>query len=406
MSETNPMHSDSVRLPVSGKGSGLNSSAMKKTALALIIAGGALSLPALFFDANRFGFAYLWGFTFVWSVSLGSLFFVALHHLTRSVWSVVIRRAAEMLASPLGVIVLLFVPLVLFVHFEDRFSLFPWADPEIVEGDHVLESKKPYLNAFFFSLRGFLFLGLWYAFARFFINASIKQDNLEEGSRMRKWSAPFMIVFALTVTFASFDWLMSLEPHWFSTIFGVYVFSGMVICALSALTITVIGLRARGELEIVTKDHLYSLGALLFAFTCFWAYIAFSQFMLIWYGNMPEETVYFAHRAEHGWLALSILLAALRFVLPFFLLLSRGAKMNARRLVLVAAIGIAGELLDLYWLIMPQIHRDGPRLGWQELGPLLLLSGIVLLFFVRFFRRHGMAPAGDPLFDKSCAFRL
>ncbi len=381
--------------------------------IALIAVGLALTVLALFGEGapRRFGFAWLWGAAFVWAITLGSLFFVGLQHVTRAVWSVVVRRVAEMFAAPIWVVAILFVPVLLFAVFYEPFGLFPWADPEVVTGDHLLEGKKPYLNQVFFLARGAFFFLVWIGFSLFFVRRSIAQDNgggeaLTVG--LRKVSAPFMLVFALTVTFASFDWFMSLEPHWFSTILGVYVFAGMTVASLSAISIAVIWLRATGRLDaaVVRNEHLYSLGALLFAFTCFWGYIAFSQFMLIWYGNIPEETVYFIHRTEHGWLGVTIALVVLRFVLPFFLLLSRGAKMNPRRLVVASAVCLAGQLLDLYWLIMPQLFSDGPRLGWQEFGPLLFMIGILIFYAARFVSRHKALPVGDPFFEKSRGFRL
>jgi len=381
--------------------------------LGLTAVGAVLSAAALLMESERarFGFAWLWGVTFVWSVVLGNLFFVALQHVTRSVWSVVVRRVAEMFAAPIWVVGLLFVPVPLFTIFFGEFSLFPWADPGIVSGDHVLEGKAPYLNNTFFAIRAAIFFLLWIGFTRFFVGSSVSQDRVggdDATIRMRRLSAPFLLIFALTVTFASFDWLMSLEPHWFSTIFGVYVFSGMAAASLAAITIAVVWMRSQGKLDrrMVTGDHLYNLGGLIFAFTCFWAYIAFCQFMLIWYGNLPEETVYFAHRAEHGWKTLSVILAVVRFAVPFLLLLSRDAKSSPRILVVASIIVLAGELLDLYWLIMPQIHHEGPILGWQEAGPLLLMSGLIGFYLLRFLRRHDAVAKGDPLFEKSREFHL
>ena len=309
------------------------------------------------------------------------------------------------------VVGLLFVPVMVFAVNYEPFGIFPWADPEVVTGDHVLEGKEPYLNQFFFVARGAFFFLVWIGFSLFFVRQSLAQDEGRSAAitvGMRKVSAPFMLVFALTATFASFDWFMSLDPHWFSTILGVYVFSGMTVAALSAISIALIWLRASGRLgeNIVRNEHLYSLGALLFAFTCFWAYIAFSQFMLIWYGNIPEETVYFIHRTEHGWLGVTLALAALRFVLPFFLLLSRDAKMNPRRLVVASAVCLVGQLVDLYWLIMPQLFTGGPRIGWQEFGPLLFMTGILIYCAARFLSRHKPLPVGDPFFEKSCDFHL
>jgi len=387
---------------------------LRRAGAILVAIGAALSLFALLGEGSRsrFAFAYLLGFVFCWSIVVGSLFFVALQHITRSVWSVGLRRVAEMFAAPIWLVALFFLPLVAIGYFHDAFPLFPWMNPAVVDGDAVLEGKTVYLNVPFFSARAAVFFLVWIGFGSFFVRQSLKQDAGEAGAgatlRMRKLAAPFLLLFGLTVTFASFDWMMSLEPHWFSTIFGVYVFAGMTLASLAAITLGVVGLRARGWLGegLVTPDHLYSLGGLMFAFTCFWAYIAFSQFMLIWYGNLPEETIYFLHRTKHGWLAVSMLLALLRFVIPFSLLLARSSKTSPRRLAVVSVVILGGQLLDLYWLIMPQLHREAPALGWPELGPPLLLAGILILYVARFLGRHRAVAVGDPLLEKSRHFHL
>jgi hypothetical protein len=385
---------------------------LTRVAVLLVGVGGVLSLLTLWRgEPDRFAFAYLWGFTFIWTVALGGLFFVVLHHLTHAVWSVVVRRVAEMFASLLPVVALLLVPLLGFVVFSNYFGLYPWCDTEWMHHDHILEGKLPYLNVPFFVVRGLVFVGFWALAAHFFVNRSLRQDTgalgEEASQQMRKWSTAFMPLFALTLTFASFDWLMSLEPYWFSTIYGVYIFAGVAASGLAAMTIVVVWLRAAGLLgdDLVRGEHLYSLGALLFTFTCFWAYIAFSQFMLIWYASIPEETVYFLQRTQDGWLEVSIALALVRFVVPFFLLLSRPAKMNPRRLVIVSILILAGQLLDLYWLIMPQLHPSA-RFGWQELGPPSLLTGIAVLMLVRFLSERRLVAVGDPWFEESCRFHL
>ena len=384
-----------------------------KLAVPMLVLGAALTLLALLSDdgTSRLASGYLIGFGFVWAIVLGSLFFVALQHVTGSVWSVTMRRVAEMLASKMGLIALLFVPVAVFAAMGTTFHLFEWTDPKHVTGDPILEGKAPYLNIPFWLLRAALFFLLWTVFAWFFVRQSLKQDTGEAGVgatvTMRRLSAPFMVLFGLTLTFASFDWLMSLEPHWFSTIYGVYVFSGVTLAGLAAITLAVLAFRKRGWIEpsLLSADHLYSLGALLFAFTCFWAYIAFSQFMLIWYANIPEETIWFVKRMQGGWLAVTWLVAFVRFVVPFFLLLSRDAKSDPKRLKLAAWIILAGQLLDLYWLVAPA-HMEAPKLPLAEVGPALLLSGILVLFLGRFISRHRVVAVGDPLIEKSRHFHL
>jgi hypothetical protein len=385
---------------------------IKKVALALVVVGGILCAAALLDEEarTRFGFAYLLGFVFCWGTVLGSLFFVALQHATRSVWSVVLRRPAEMITSPVIILAVLFVPIILFAIFHDDFHLFRWLKPE---GDHLLEMKAPYLNRDFFIIRTVFFFLVWIGSAVFFLRGSTKQDGQPAGTtnseRMQAVAGPILILFAFTLTFASFDWMMSLKPTWFSTMYGVYIFSGAALSGLAAITLAVMGLRSTGKIpkDLIKRDHLYSLGALLFAFTCFWAYISFSQFMLIWYANMPEETIYYVDRIKDGWLGVSWLVVLLRFGLPFFLLLSRDGKMRPRRLVQVSVLILVGQLVDLYWLIMPQVPgQTGPAVSWADFGPTLLLVGILLLFMAHFLRRHGAVATGDPLLEESKNFHL
>jgi hypothetical protein len=381
--------------------------------LVLAGVGALLCLLALSSESarERLGYGWLWGFTFVWTVVLGSLFFVGLQHVTSSLWSVVVRRVAEMFAAPMWLIAIMFIGVLILGGLEGG-GFFGWLNGKIDLSGHSAESKRIYLNYIFFVGRAVLFFGLWILFARYFVGRSLRQDNKiqveEAASGMKRISAPFMVIFALTTTFASFDWLMSLDPMWYSTIYGVYVFAGMFVTALAVITLAVLGLRRTGRLGdgVVTPEHLYSLGGLLFGFSCFWAYIAFSQYMLIWYGNIPEEAVYFVRRLEGGWLRVSILLALLRFAVPFFLLLSQPAKMDARRLVLVSVLVVLGQLVDLYWLIMPYLHTDSPKLSWPEMGPVLLMSGVIIVYIARFMSRNHCLAVHDPRFEQSRRFHL
>ncbi len=386
---------------------------LSRAAAVLAVVGAVLCVATLVMGggAARFGYAWLWGFAFIWGIVLGSLCFVGMQHLTHSLWSVVVRRVAEMLAAPAWITALLFVPVLVFGCLVDRFHLYPWADSALVREDHLLQAKQAYLNAPFFTVRAVLFFGLWIAFASYFVRSSLRTDagqGVVRGLAMRKWSAPFMLIFAVTVTFASIDWFMSLEPKWFSTIFGVYIFSGIFVAALAAITLLTLALEKTGRLGdgLLTRDHLYNFGALQFAFTCFWAYIAFSQYMLIWYGNLPEESLYLYDRLVGGWLAVSVALAVVRFVVPFLMLLSRRAKMDRRILWWTSIILLVGQLLDLYWLIMPVRYRAAPVFGWQELGPPLLAIGLLLWSISRFLSRNLPVAVGDPLLEQSRQFRL
>ncbi len=377
----------------------------------LLVVLGAVATTVAWFVSGWSGIAtgYLLAFTFCWSVVLGSLFFVALQHVTSSVWSVVLRRAAEMLAAPMWLIALLFVPLLGLAFLPQGETLFPWT---AAHASQDIAPKAPYLDTTFFVVRNVVFFVIWIGFTLLFVRGSLRQDTGEgverAAGRMRKYSGPFLVIFAFTVTFASFDWLMSLAPRWYSTIFGTYVFSGMTLTGLAAITLAVLWMRARGWLgkDLVRTDHLYNLGGLLFAFTCFWAYIAFSQYMLIWYGNLPDETFYLVVRTRNGWAGVTVLLAFLRFVIPFFLLLPRSAKAEPKPLAVASVLVILGQLVDLYWIIFPTHHVDTQPIGPAVWGPSLLLVGVLGLAWAGFLRRHRVVAVGDPKLEKSRRFHL
>lgn len=399
--------------PPSGEGAS-RGAGLRRVALIVTALGALLSVVAFLGDGGmqRYAYGYLLGFVFCWSMVLGSIFFVALQHVTGSVWSIVLRRIAEMFASPMWILGFLFIPLIGIAFYADNVGLFPWSRPELAEKIHGLGAKAPYLDTVGFMIRAAVFFVIWTLAARIFVRGSLKQDggNGSEAlsDRMRSISGPFIVLFGFSLTVASFDWLMSIEPSWYSTIYGIYVFSGVTLSGLAIVTIGTIWVSKKGWLPagLVRSDHLYSLGALMFAFTCFWTYIAFSQYMLIWYGNIPEETVYFIRRGNGGWGALSMVLVGLRFVAPFILLLARGAKSNRRRLVQVAVLILVGQLVDLYWLIMPQLHPDNPGLGWQELAGPLFVAGVVMFLVSRFLDKHSLLATGDPLLQKSKDFHL
>ena len=387
----------------------------------LIKVGGALALlgllataPGFVMEAHwaRTAHGFLWGFSFLWTVCLGAMLLIALHHVTKAVWSVLFRRVMELFASRVFVVGIMFIPIWLIAWKGHSIGMFPWLNHELMESNHALHGKSAFLNFSAFTMRAVGFFAIWILFSRFFVGRSLQQDGGKGGEastvKMRAFAPPFIMLFAVTITFAGIDWLMSLEPLWFSTMFGVYIFSGMVLSALAAVTITVLQLAKHGRMGsgLINDNHIYNLGTLMFAFTVFWGYIAFSQYMLIWYANMPEETAYILRRVGGSWAPVSILLGFVRFIIPFVLLISRSAKTNIQRLTQISYFILFGQLLDLYWLIMPQLHPSGPVLGWQELGPVLFLVGVFLLSLVPFLRKHKPIPVGDPLLEECLCFHL
>lgn len=351
---------------------------------------------------ERFWANWLLWFLFVLSIGLGSLFIVALEHLVGAKWSVPIRRAAErlgglvLLAIPLGLVALLSLP-----------SLYPWARPEAAD-DPLLVAKAPWLNMPFFSLRVLVCIVLWAVSHWILVGGSLKQDRTRDPratQRARRFAPVYMIIFALTVTLVSFDWLSSLEPEWYSDVFGVYLFAGMFLSGLAATTLVVLHLMARGRLPGVGPHHLYNLGGFLFAFTVFWSYIGFAQYLLMWYANLPEEIVWYQKRIDGPWAWVVLLLALIHFVVPFFALIPSAAKRDPRRLRWVAALVLFSHWLDLYWLIFP-VLGVGPLLGWPELVFVVGGSGLGLWWLGRRLRCGEDMPVGDPFLEEGLAFHL
>ena len=370
---------------------------------ALVIAGAALAAAAYAADPRHAAFANVVGFLFLTSVAVGSVFLIALEYIAGAVWSVPMRRVNEFLAALVPLAALLAVPMLFRLH-----DLFAWMHPEALASDAVLAAKKPYLNEGFFLVRYAVIFAVWTLFAWLFARNSLKQDLTKDESRTTaniRLAGAFLPVFAVTLTFTAIDWGMSIEPRWYSTIFGVYYFSGTVLAAVAAATFIVVRLRDSGHLPGLTRDHFYSLGALLFAFINFWAYIAFSQFLLIWYANLPEETFWFMKHWQHGWQYVSVLLIVVHFAVPYFVLLPQEAKMDARRLKFMALWILFAHLLDLYWLVMPT-YSEGVPLGWIELAFPVLIAGAAILMLSYKMKRHNLMPLGDPKLARGLEFRL
>ena len=319
-------------------------------------------------DAHHFWRAYLIAFLFGLTMCLGGLFFVFVQHLTRAGWSVAVRRPAEALAANLRWIWVLFLPFAALWMMGKANIVWIWADMETLKANNeaeflIVEAKTAFLNPTFFWIRACVYFVVWAALSHFFLTNSVRQDESGDraiSSRMQKFSAPTAILFGLTITFAAFDWIMSLSPAWFSTMFGVYFFCGCATAGFAMMILITVRLTQVGALKgIVSREHFQDMGKLMWAFgIVFWAYIGFSQYMLIWYANLPEETGWFLARQIGGWGFFSFALLFGHFVLPFVGLLSKWMK----RAPLILSIGAVWMLcfhyVDLYWLIMPEIPSD------------------------------------------------
>jgi hypothetical protein len=370
------------------------------------------------------------------ALCLGGLFFVIIQHLTRAGWSVVVRRIAEAFAANLRWIWILFLPIAALAVFGKLGQLFPWADLHQLAQEHpdeieLVEKKAAFLNTPFFFTRAAVYFAAWGVLGAYFWSRSNRQDEtsdpeacVEITQRMQTLAAPAMLLFGLTATFAAFDWLMSLNPAWYSTIFGVYYFAASCTGAFAAMIVVLVLLHRRGKLVgVVTTEHFHDLGKLLFAFgMVFWAYIAFSQYMLIWYSNQPETTGWFLARQLGQWKWVSLALLFGHFVVPFLLFISRHPKRFEATLLFVAVWMLAFAWIDIYWLAMPEIPHDlGAAKTYNEiaakyadesaglLDPLnyAVLLGMIGLFVaatVQSLRSRSLVPTHDPRLAESLAF--
>ena len=369
--------------------------------------GAAAGLVGVLATGFTVGWERVWVNWILWSlfvltVGLGCFFLVALEHVAGAKWSVPLRRVPERLSSlaPLMGPALLLALLALPV-------LYPWTRPG-AHDDPILAGKAVWLNAPFFVARVVACIGLWWLAYRILVSGSVRQDrdkDLRFSVRARRFAPVFMVIFGITITVVAFDWIAGLEPAWYSDVFGVYIFAGTVLAGLSATTLAVLYFLARGKLPGVQPDHVYSLGGFLFAFTVFWAYIGFSQYLLMWYANMPEEVFWYKERLKGLWGALVLLLAVLHFLVPFLVLIPRSAKTDPKRLTWIAVIMLLAHWLDLYWMVVP-VLGIGPVFSWPELCFAMFFVSASLLWFRRLIGRAAAMPLGDPFLRQGLEFRL
>ena len=377
------------RLPVIGAAS------------AVLGAAGCAILGAS--NPKQFFFSWLVSFLFFQTLALGALFFVLIQYAAQGGWGIVLRRIAETIFCTIPVMALLFLPLLFGLH-----DLYEWSHADAAEHDALLRWKAPYLNVPFFLIRAVLFFGIWSAIAVFYHRGSRGQDATGDpgvSARLRLFAGPAIIVLALTQTFAAIDWIMSLTPHWYSTMFGVYFFAGSWVGFIALLSVVVVAMRGAGLLDtVISPEHLHDIGKFLFAFTAFWAYIAFSQFFLMWYGNMPEETIWYKARMEGSWLTVSIVLLFGHFVAPFFYLMGRDVKRKGWTLAVGGAWVLAMHFVDLYWQVMPTLHPEGFSPSLLDVAALVAVGGCFVAAASWLMRRQALVPLRDPRLAESLAF--
>ncbi len=371
------------------------------------LVGLAATAIGFVLDPRETLFSYLVGIAYWLGMAVGALMLLAILHASNAKWPVVVRRMLEKMAAACIVFVPLFIPILLGMK-----QLFVWVSRPAnlsEETRALLDHKQAYLNVPFFLLRTAIYFALWAAVA-YLLNAwSVRQDTSRDNAltlkqrRLGAFSLPFL---GLSITFAAFDWLMSIEPTCFSTIFGVYYFAGGFVGAIALLTlITVLAQGPNLYGSLVSVDHLHNLGNFLFAFVIFWAYIAFSQFMLTWIADLPEEAPWYLVRAAGNWQLIGIALAVGHFLIPFFALLFRRVKRNRRALGVVAAWVLVFHYLDVYWIVMPALHPGSTWPNWTHLTALAGVGGVAVAFTLWMLRGGYTVPVGDPYLTASLRYR-
>jgi len=368
--------------------------------------GLGLTLVGALLDPTRALKAYFVAFVYWAGIGMGALLVNMAFQAGRATWYVVVRRPLEAIPLSSVLFVVLFVPVLFGLG-----KLFPWVDHAHLEGElrHLAEHRAPWLNVPFFLLRTAFYFAIWTALAYLLHGWSVRQDAdggialTQKQRRLAAGALPFM---AIAITFAAFDWQMSLDLHLFSTIFGVYYFAGSFLAAFAVLILAVNAMRGEGlPGTLVNANHYHSLGKYLLAFVSFWAYIAFSQFLLIWIANLPEEVPWYLARGG-GWKAASVFLIVFHFLVPFFLLLSRDLKRSPRALGAIAVYVLVVHYVDVYWVMMPALQHDahGFTPHWTDLTALVGVGGAALAFVTWRLRGRAAVPVGDPYLQDSLRY--
>jgi len=363
---------------------------------ALFVGIAALAACAVggFFAPAQFFHSYLFAFLFWAGIALGCMAVAMLHHITGGAWGLPIRRPLESGTRTLPLMALLFLPIVAGAR-----KLYEWADPAAVARDAALQHKSLYLNVPFFFGRAVLYFAAWLAFAYFLNRWSLQQDATGGRTidrRLQLLSSAGLVVYGLTVTFASIDWAMSLEPHWFSTMYGVLFIAGQGLSAFAFIVVVLVLLSERAPLSgYVAARHYHDLGKLMLAFVMFWAYVSFSQYLIIWAGNLPEEIPWYLRRLQGGWGWIAAAILLFHFVLPFLMLLPASANRNPRVLAAVAGLVVFMQLVEIFWLTQPPFAGGHFRLHWMDLLAPIGVGGLWLAVFSWQLGKRPLLPLND-----------
>lgn len=363
--------------------------------IALLALGTLGTAFSIFSNPARGWAGYLTAFFYFSCLGVGGLFFAAINHIAKAGWSTSIRRIAESMTAFIPVI--LIGSLVLLAGVKHLYS---WTDASYIASHALVAAKTPYLNVPFMVVRMLIFAVGMLVFAKLIIGSSIEQDKTGSETITLKnvpRSIAFILFFAISFSLFTVDLLMSLLPTWYSTIFGVYCFAGMFQSSLAFLILLLLYIKNSGFVSgYYSIEHIHDVAKYLKGFTVFWAYIAFSQFMLIWYANIPEETEFYLIRAQNGWTAISVLLVIGKFVIPFLALLPRTWKRTPSHLVAVCLWVLLMQFIDVFWLVAPNFNDNHMSLGLAEIAPFLAFLGLFLLLMGRFLKTHSLVAVKDP----------
>jgi hypothetical protein len=358
----------------------------------LLVIGG-------FIDRQQFFHAYLVGFILWIGITLGSLALLMLQHLTGGAWGLVIRRVLEASTRTLPLMVILFLPIVFGLK-----QIYPWTNPSFMDTP-ALQQKAKYLNPSFFMIRAAIYFVLWSLLALLLNWLSLKQDRTADKTirkRFQMVSGPGLGLLIISITFASVDWVMSLEPKWTSTIFGLIFVASWSLSALAFTIVVMSWLRKRDPMNRVAQTpHFHDWGNLLMALVMLWMYFAFSQYLIIWSGNMPEETVWYVARTHDGWGVIAIAIVILQFVFPFMTLLSRAAKKSSERLASLAVLILVMRFVDAVWLIEPAFNPERFHVSWMDAAAPLAIGGLWVATFAWQLQKRALVPINDPQLEQA-----
>ena len=374
---------------------------VRQRATAVGVAGLVALGAAAFINPAQFYQSYLVAFIFWTGLALGCLALLMVHHLSGGAWGLVIRRVLEAAARTLPLQALFFVPLIFGLPY-----VYEWAQPELVAKDPILQHKAPFLNTPFWVARTLFSFAVWSLMVHLLTKWSAEQDRNPGAApdpRFARLSGPGLVVYGLTVSLASIDWMMSVDPHWFSTIYGFVMVGGQGLTALAFVIIVMFGLmKSEPMAGVVSSKHFHDLGKLMFAFVMLYAYFTFSQFLIVWSANLPEEIPWYIRRLSGGWQIVLFVLIVGHFALPFSLLLSASIKQNARLLSRIAILLFVMRVLDVMFQVTPQFH-EGMHFSWIDLAAVVGMGGIWVAAFCWYLKGRPVLPVNDPYYKEAFA---